>query len=182
MAHVHICAREQDDAGAVIQGHMMTSESKYHAACPPLRALAPLVNRRQINSIEGQLGDLDGDISVPGDGPSQKSLPRERVPQRRRCPTKTVGEKRSNSAENVKLPDRKNIHTGTRFGGSNKCPNVSPMRCPPCPRVPASPRWVWHERGSIPDGFPIAKLIRMCSGSTGTRCYSVEVFLRERAY
>lgn len=32
-----------------------------------------------------------------------------------------------NSAENVKLPDRKNIDTGTRFCASNKCPNASQM-------------------------------------------------------
>lgn len=174
---VHACAR--DRAGDVIQGHMRTLENKYRSARPFLRALAPLLHRRR-----GPLWGSDGFISVPrrGDRPRRVS-PRERLPQPRLCPTGTGGEKRSNSAENAKLPDRENIATGTRFGGSNKGPNGPQTWCPPCPRGgPSVTQACLSRTGSIPDAFPIAKLIRMCTGSTGTRCYSVEVFPRERAY
>lgn len=43
-----------------------------------------------------------------------------------------------------------NIDTGTRSGGSNKCPNVSRVWCPPCPRAPASRRCVCRERDRFP--------------------------------
>lgn len=46
-------------------------------------------------------------------------------------------EKTLNPAENVKLPDRENIDTGTRFCVSDKCPNVSQMSCPCPPKFPA---------------------------------------------
>lgn len=46
--------------------------------------------------------------------------------------------------KDVKLPDRKNIDTGTRSGGPDKCPNGPRGRCPPRPRVPASLTRVRH--------------------------------------
>lgn len=75
-----------------------------------------------------------------------------RVP-RRLCPTKTMWEKRLNSAESVKLPDRQNIDTGTRFCGSNKCPNVSQMSCPRPPEFQASLRCACHEGNRFPTRF-----------------------------
>lgn len=140
----HVCTRtgagRRRDSGP----HEDFGEQIWH--CGSL--LTPSVHR-------GQLWGSDGFISVPrrGDRP-RRVFPGELVPRPRLCPTQTVGEKRSNSAEKTSnfLTERISPPEPASVAPTS-VQTWSRTWCPPWPRVPASPRCACRERDRFPTLF-----------------------------